>query len=90
MLMLFDFQCEKCGHEFEELVETDTKALKCAECDGEAKRQLCAPMLGFIKMGLSPDFPTAYAKWGRSQEYRAKNDKGSLNSVDKAPTLKMY
>ena len=90
MLKLYDFSCEHCGHEFEEFVETDDRILKCANCGEDAHRCLSAPMLGFIKMGLSPDFPTAYAKWGRSQEYRAKHDKGSLNSTDKAPTLKEY
>lgn len=89
-MMLFDFQCGKCGHEFEEFVESDRKTLKCAICDGRAKRQLCAPMLGFIKMGMDPGFPSAYAKWGKSQMYRAKNYKGSLNSKDKAPTLQQY
>ena len=88
-LMLYDFEC-KSGHKFEELVQPSRKSLICPTCNLKATRLVAAPKIDNIRMGVSPDFPTAARKWERSQMIRAKTDKGSLNSVDRAPNLKMY
>lgn len=64
---LFDFLCDKCGHEEERIVKSDVFGVTC-DCGGLMKRQVSMPM---IKLdGTDPSFPGAYDKWGRDRERR--------------------
>lgn len=46
---MYDYKCENCGHQFEELVFSSSvadKEIKCPQCDErKSRRQLCAPMV---------------------------------------------
>lgn len=86
--ILFEFGCEACGNQFDDLVKPDVHTTSCPKCNAEAKRLLSAGHLDY-RMGIySSSFPTAAAKWERIQREKARTDKGSL--CDGAPNLKMY
>lgn len=86
-LMLFDFECKSCGHQFEELVQPTKHLMPCPHCGWQATRLISTPRFD-PRMGLSLDFPTAAAKWARTREQAKKVDKGGI--ADGAPNLKMY
>lgn len=69
MLRMYDYRCEHCGHAFEALVEVQERHTQpCSECHGSAKQAIrSVPMLD-PRMGLDPDFPTAYRNWGTKHE----------------------
>lgn len=69
MLRMYDYSCEHCGHSFEALVEVEERKFQsCPECDGRAKQALRkVPMLD-PRMGIDPDFPTAYRNWANKHE----------------------
>ena len=69
---MYDYRCPNCGHEFDELRRHAERAhAPCPECGGNAEQKILkAPALDW-KMGVSPDFPTAWDRWGKIQ--RAKN-----------------
>ena len=68
MCPIFDFTCDKCGETVEHLTKSDVVAITC-DCGGLMKKQLSMPL---VKLdGTDPDFPGAYAKWGRDREKRA-------------------
>jgi len=69
----YEYECQKCGHEFEEFQGITAKLLKaCPKCKGKVKRLLGAGA-GFIFKG-SGFYQTDY----RSKNYRdgAKQDTG--------------
>lgn len=41
--MLYDFQCDKCSHTFEELVNKDEPNPLCPHCQAATIKLLCAP-----------------------------------------------
>lgn len=86
-LMMFDFTCQSCGHQFEELVQPTVKVLDCPKCGWKATRDISLGHLDW-KMGVSGDMPTMAAKWDRIQRQKARVDKGGI--ADGAPNLKMY
>lgn len=63
MLILFDFKCEDCGHEHEELVKSAVTDLDCPKCGGRSARKISTPRVALD--GTDPGFPDAYEKWGR-------------------------
>lgn len=65
---IYDFICDKCTDKLEKLVKSDVTGVTCP-CGGLMKRQISCPQ---VKLdGTDPDFPGAYAKWGRDREKRA-------------------
>lgn len=87
--MLFDFDCNKCGHVFEELVHSDVSTSPCPACKGNGVRLISAPRIDWLKMGLDPAFPTAYERWGDAKTIHHKTDKGTCRQ-GRAPNLLMY
>lgn len=85
--ILFEFKCNNCGHEFEELVQPEVHQLVCPECLGDAPRIISTGHLDY-RMGVSLDMPTMARKWDKIQRQKAKVDKGGR--ADGAPNLKMY
>lgn len=79
MLILFDFACLECSHDFETLAEKDEYHVICPDCGGKAIRSLQTPR---IKLdGCDPGFPTAYSQWAdkhekAAREARRKEDDG--------------
>jgi len=68
---LYNFQCKKCNHIYEELVKHDKSgkypAVKCPECDSKSKIKLMSlPATAIFKN------PEGCDKWCNSHEYRAK------------------
>jgi putative FmdB family regulatory protein len=41
--MIFEFECEECGHEFEELVDTKAKPPPCPKCESTKTRRIMTP-----------------------------------------------
>ena len=87
-LLMFDFECRKCGHQFEDLVKPTRRYLSCPHCNGTAARMVSKPNFDWRKMGVSMDFPTFAAKWDKAQLHKTQNDNGGR--ADGAPNLKMY
>lgn len=73
-LLLFDFRCTGCNHKFDDMVKSDVYEAPCPECGAQAKRLISCPRLD-PKMGLDPDFPTAYDAWAKSKTQKTKIDK---------------
>lgn len=69
MRKLFDHRCESCGEVSEHLVEDEEKLVSCPSCGGDATRIISAVALD-NKMGLDPDFPTAYSRYGKDMKRR--------------------
>jgi putative FmdB family regulatory protein len=86
-LLMFDFECASCGHQFEDLVQPQENFSACPECHGEAIRQVSSPRLDW-KLGIDPAFSTLGSKWAKMQWQKSKVDKGGR--ADGAPNLKMY
>lgn len=70
MLKLYDFYCVDCGSTHEELVEGTPDFVTCPKCEGESRRCVSAPNIGWIKMaGRKPGhFPTADDRWARAHQ----------------------
>lgn len=86
--ILFDFECNDCGHEFDDLVKPDIYTTPCPKCGKESRRLASAGHLDW-KLGVqSSSFPTLADKWERIQRQKARVDKGGR--TDGAPNLKMY
>ena len=86
-LIYFDFSCEHCGHDFDELVEPEVREATCPNCRKQASRRVSLGHLDW-RMGASKDFPTMATKWDKMQRQKSKVDKGGR--ADGAPNLKMY
>lgn len=67
-LILFDYACG-CGHQFEDLVQSDKRdSVNCPSCGALAKRQLSTPRLS-TAMGVdAASFPTMGDKWIRQRK----------------------
>ena len=78
---MFDFICDSCGHEFEELVKPDVYVNKeCPNCSsGKPTRQISPGTINYRRMGVDPDFPTAGEKWAKMQEQRKRVEKERLS-----------
>ncbi len=61
---IFDFACDKCGHEFEKLVKNDAPAPNCVACDSEqVTKQVSAPAFRLAGSGwYETDFKTGKKK----------------------------
>jgi putative FmdB family regulatory protein len=89
MLRVFDFCCTDCGETTEEFIQNDKKKIDCPICGGVAKRQLAMPRLDWKKMGLDPDFATAYDKWGKAKRAHS-SDGGRKGLSEGGDKLLMY
>lgn len=72
MMILFDFECSFCGHEFEELAERDSPdQVKCPLCaSSKTKRLISAPNID-PRLGVqSGVFTTMADKWEKKQRQR--------------------
>lgn len=70
----YDYQCTKCGHEFEKFQKMSDKPLaKCPECDGKVKR-LIGSGSGIIFKG-SGFYATDYKKSSSASSAPAKEKK---------------
>lgn len=65
-LILYDFECIKCNHCEEKLVQSDVRHADCPECGGKMIRKISTPRVALD--GTDPGFPDAYDKWARQHE----------------------
>lgn len=71
-----DFKCTGCGAVFERLIEDNVTTIDYPACGCKtmAERQLSAPKLWYMKMGVDPHgCPTAADKWAKAHIQRGKN-----------------
>lgn len=55
-MILFDFKCPVCDHEFEELVKSGITQAPCPNCGGTANKALLrAPRIDLLRMGSQPN-----------------------------------
>jgi putative FmdB family regulatory protein len=73
-LILYDFRCTACGLKFDDMVKSDVFETPCISCGSQSKRLVSCPRLD-PRMGLDPDFPTAYDAWAKSKTIKAKTDR---------------
>lgn len=81
--ILFDHECQKCAHVFEELVDRDSPdPVKCPSCNQLDTKRLIGSFMIDPKMGLdAASFPTMGDRWAnmREQRRRAESRRMSLN-----------
>ena len=65
-LILFDFECIKCNHREEKLVQSDVRHADCPQCSGKMIR-VVSPVRCKLE-GHSGHFPSAAMKWERQHE----------------------
>ena len=59
---LYEYQCKKCGHQFEKIQKfSDPPVKKCPQCGGKVEQLLSAPAVQFKGSGW---YVTDYAKKG--------------------------
>jgi putative FmdB family regulatory protein len=51
---LYEFECERCGARFEELVDAGTASVACRSCGAEGTRRLYSPVGPPLKVVKSP------------------------------------
>jgi putative FmdB family regulatory protein len=76
-LILYDFRCKTCGHEFEELAKPDVFRLSCPKCSETALRIISAPQINRTAMALQDGATESSVRYfERShQQQRAKEEK---------------
>lgn len=73
---LYEYQCTKCGHRFEQIQKfSDPPAKKCPECGGKVEQLLSAPAVQFKGSGW---YVTDYARKGSSSAAN-KKESGSAD-----------
>jgi DNA-directed RNA polymerase subunit RPC12/RpoP len=78
-LLMFDFEC-LCGHQFEELIESDKREARCPKCEHTARAIISPVRSDWRKMGLDSGFPSAQEKWAKMQEQKSRKE-DSVNLV---------
>lgn len=67
---MYEYKCPECETQFEKLQRVaERKSAPCPECGQPGKQQLTTASFD-PRMGLDPDFSTAWDKWGKSMEGR--------------------
>ena len=70
-LILFDHQCNLCGHEFEELVDRANPRVECPLCGDSNVTRLVTGTHIDPRLGIHADaFPTMGDKWAKKQRQR--------------------
>jgi putative FmdB family regulatory protein len=64
---IYEFRCDYCGHEHEDLVKIGTKTISCPECTSNSRQViLTAPKIDWGAMGaqknVSPEFIDRFEK----------------------------
>jgi putative FmdB family regulatory protein len=83
-LPIYEYQCSKCGHRFEQIQKfSDPPAKKCPECGGKVEQVISAPAVQFKGSGW---YVTDYARKGSSGGNSGKKESsaGESKSGDKA------
>jgi putative FmdB family regulatory protein len=72
-LLLSDYECKGCGHEFEELADRDNpNSVKCPLCGQFNPTRLITGTRIDPRLGLDPTgFPTMGDKWARTHRQAA-------------------
>ena len=78
---LYEYKCEKCGHQFEKIQKfSDKMVKKCPDCGGPVEQMISAPAVQFKASGW---YVTDYAKKSSSPGSSGGADSGSKDSGDK-------
>jgi putative FmdB family regulatory protein len=81
---LYEYECQKCGHRFEEIQKFSDELLKVHEdCGGDLRKLLSAPAIQFKGTGW---YVTDYARAGQAGEEAKKRDDAKKSADKKAET----
>ena len=74
-LILYDWRCNtaSCNTKYEALAPSEQRTGICPECGGQSKRLISTPRIALD--GCDPAFPSAYDKWAKTREQKAKKDR---------------
>jgi putative FmdB family regulatory protein len=75
---LYEFECEKCHHRFEQIQSVSAPDPKCPKCGSKVERLLHAPAVQFKGSGW---YVTDYAKSGSKSDSKS-GDKSSSSTSD--------
>ena len=83
---LYEYECEKCGHRFENIQKfSDPLLEECPECGGKIRKLLSAPAIQFKGQGW---YITDYARKGRedpdAKEKKPSDDAGKSKKKTEA------
>lgn len=74
-LIMYEWQCEHCEHQFDELEHSNVFSVECHKCGKQSKRLISTPRLDWRNMGLdAAGCPTAAARWAKAHEQAKKVD----------------
>jgi putative FmdB family regulatory protein len=77
---LYEYECQKCGHRFEEIRKFSDKELKkCPQCGGALEQLISAPAVQFKGSGW---YVTDYAKKGSASASSSPSSEGDSASKD--------
>lgn len=81
---LYTYRSE-CGESQEELrgVAARHDPVACPKCGDNMKLEICAVSIDNMAMGVSPSFPTAWAKWGKMQTAKNRGKMKDANNDQK-------
>lgn len=70
-MKVYDYMCEHCCVVHEHFVkDSEVRTVKCRECGNTAHRMIPRPR--FQLDGTDPAYPTAWDKWAKDREVKAK------------------
>ena len=88
---LYEYQCKKCGHRFERILQSFSSAdvTECPVCKGEVERLLSAPAVQFKGSGFySTDYGAKPSGKSSSGETSSKSADGPASSTEKSSPAK--
>ena len=83
---LYEYQCDACGHRFEQIRKfSDPPLTVCPKCDGAIRKLVSSPAIQFKGTGW---YVTDYANKGRSDTEASEEGKSSDEKTTKTDTKK--
>ena len=81
------YECKACGLRYDAVQSVADRNLspECPKCLTRASEKRVTTVRLDSRMGLDPDFPTAYKKWGDSQRKRATGQMKDSNNPEHDP-----
>ena len=82
---LYEFECEKCHHRFEQIQSVSAPDPQCPKCGSKVERLLHAPAVQFKGSGW---YVTDYGKGGKSLPSNGKSESTSEKKTETKPESK--
>lgn len=67
---IYTYRCSKCGYADEELRRVSMRhdPFECSQCGGSSELEVTPVAFDNLGMGLDAGFPTAFDRWGKTQQ----------------------